>query len=254
MDYSLQRLHNGILEFKITRQDKRNAVNFGVMEGLKQALKQAKADDVRALVITGEGDQAFCSGGDLSVFHELRTEEQAYSMLSQMGHILYELATLPKPTVALINGTAVGGGCEIATACDFRIAKAGVKMGFIQGTLAITTGWGGGTLLFERIAHGDALKLLTAAHVHKAEELESIGFINRVVNEANHEAAEEFLKEELAIHSTVLSAYKQMLIRKWQETNIAERMEKETRQCAILWEADAHHEAVDRFLNKSSAK
>ncbi len=70
-------------------------------------------------------------------------------MLSKMGKILYDIATLPVPTIALINGAAVGGGCEIATACDFRLVAKDAKCGFIQGTLGITSGWGGGTYLFE---------------------------------------------------------------------------------------------------------
>ncbi|WP_203362215.1 enoyl-CoA hydratase/isomerase family protein [Bacillus sp. REN10] len=251
MEFQMEKLHNGILEFKITRPEKRNAVNFEVMEGLSQAIERAKEADIRALVITGEGEKAFCSGGDLSVFHALRTEEEAYHMLSKMGKILYELTILPKPTIALINGTAVGGGCEIATACDFRIAKAGAKMGFIQGTLAITTGWGGGTLLFERIAPYHALKLLSEAAVYRAEQLVHIGFVHRVVDKINDEVIERFLQNESTIHSSVLSAYKQIQIRKWVGSGLWERIEQEMKQCAILWEAEAHHEAVAGFLNKN---
>ncbi|WP_413789064.1 enoyl-CoA hydratase/isomerase family protein [Bacillus kandeliae] len=250
MDFQMKRLHNGILEFKITRPEKRNAVNFEVMEGLSQAIERAKETDIRALVVTGEGEQAFCSGGDLSVFHALRTEGEAYRMLSKMGKILHELTILPKPTIALINGTAVGGGCEIATACDFRIAKAGAKMGFIQGSLAITTGWGGGTLLFERIASYHALKLLSEAAIYRAEQLAHTGFVHRVVDRINEEVVERFLQNELTIHSSVLSAYKQIQIRKWASSDLWEKMDQEIKQCAILWEAEAHHEAVASFLNK----
>lgn len=252
MDYHIERLHSGVLVFKITRADKRNAVNFKVMKGLQAAIEQAKSPGVRALVVTGEGEQAFCSGGDLSVFHALRTEEEAYGMLSQMSETLYNLTVLPKPTVALINGTAVGGGCEIAAACDFRVAKVGAKLGFIQGSLAITTGWGGGTLLFERINAPHALKLLGEASVYRAEQLDQIGFINQVVDEATETEAERFLEKELSIHSNVLSAYKQIQIRRWKADDLHGRMLEEVRQCAMLWAKEDHHRAVDVFLNKES--
>src|SRR4051812_19543202 len=114
MDYIVELdEQSGILLFTIKREEKRNAVNYAVMDGLKAAVERAKKDDVRVLAITGEGEQAFCSGGDLSIFHALHTEREAYNMLAKMGDVLYKLATLPKPTVALLNGPAVGGGCEI---------------------------------------------------------------------------------------------------------------------------------------------
>src|SRR5690554_2130124 len=129
--YTLERLEDGILLFTITREDKRNAINFEVMEGLTLAIERAKEADVKILAITGEGDKAFCSGGDLSVFHELRTDEKAYEVLSKMGNILYQLTMLEKPTAAILNGLSLGGGCEIAAACDFRIGKKGIEAGFI---------------------------------------------------------------------------------------------------------------------------
>ena len=138
MDYLIHN-EDGIMTFTINREEKRNAINYAVMDGLKEVITYIKNhDDVRFLVVTGAGEKSFCSGGDLSEFHSLETEEEAFGMLNKMGQILYDLATLPVPTIALINGTAVGGGCEIATACDFRLIASHAKAGFIQGSLAIT--------------------------------------------------------------------------------------------------------------------
>ncbi|MDN4492412.1 enoyl-CoA hydratase/isomerase family protein [Ureibacillus aquaedulcis] len=245
--------NEGVITFTIDRAEKRNAVNDEVMEGFKEVITYIKGNkDVRFLVITGAGDQAFCSGGDLSEFHQLKTEEQAFGMLSKMGNILYDLATLHVPTIALINGAAVGGGCEIATACDFRLVASRVKCGFIQGTLSITSGWGGGTYLFERgLPHDRALKMLIDSKKYNAKLLYEIGWATSIFEGPKEQALEEFIGDMRKIHPDVHQAYKGIELRKWKESNIYERVMEEIRLCAKLWESDAHNEAVNRFLNKS---
>lgn len=245
--------HNGVVTFTINRENKRNAVNDEVMDGLQQVITYVKENDaVRFLVITGAGDKSFCSGGDLSVFHALETEQQAFGMLSKMADILYELATLRVPTVALINGAAVGGGCEIATACDFRIIASHAKAGFIQGTLAITSGWGGGTYLFERgLRHDQALKMLVDAVPYDAQKLYEIGWAMEVYTEGTkEEALADFIEHMSKVHPTVHHAYKEIELRKWREKNMYERVMQEVHTCAVLWESQAHHEAVNNFLMK----
>lgn len=150
------------------------------MDGLETAIHMAGKKSVKALAITGEGDQAFCSGGDLSSFHNLKTESKAFGMLSRMAALLKKLLFLRKPTIAILNGTAVGGGCELAAACDYRIAKAGIKAGFIQGTLAITTGWGGGSIIMEKMLPANAMRMLMEAKLYTEEELKELGFIHSV--------------------------------------------------------------------------
>lgn len=246
--------NDGVVTFTINREEKRNAVNDEVMDGLQEVITYIKKHQgVRFLVITGAGEKSFCSGGDLSVFHALETEEQAFGMLSKMADIMYELATLPVPTIALVNGAAVGGGCEIATACDFRLVASHAKAGFIQGTLAITSGWGGGTYLFERgLRHDRALKMLVDAKPYTAEELVDIGWATSVYFEgAREEALEDFIEHMRKIHPSVHQAYKEIELRKWRERNIYERVMEEVRTCAILWESEAHHVAVNSFLTKS---
>lgn len=245
--------NDGIVTFTINREEKRNAVNNEVMNGLKEVITYVKENNnIRFLVITGAGEKSFCSGGDLSEFHILETEEQAFGMLSKMGNILYELATLRVPTIALINGTAVGGGCEIATACDFRLMASHSKAGFIQGTLAITSGWGGGTYLFERgLRHDRALKMLVDAKPYEAQLLYEIGWAMRVFEGSKEQALDEFIAEMRKIHPSVHQAYKEIELRKWRERNMYERVMEEVRTCAKLWESEAHHEAVNSFLTKS---
>lgn len=252
MDYEIIN-EQGVVTFTIKREAKHNAINNEVMNGLREAIDYVKTNEnCNIFVITGSGDKSFCSGGDLSEFHSLRTEDEAYSMLSKMGAILYDLATLEIPTIALVNGTAVGGGCEIATACDFRLVAENAKVGFIQGTLAITSGWGGGTYLFERgLKYDDALKMLMDSKPLNTIELQKIGWASHVFTEDKSQALTDYIRNLTHIHPDVHKAYKKILLRKWNETNLYDRVFEEIRTCAVLWECDAHHEAVASFFNKS---
>lgn len=247
-------INGSIATFTITRHEMRNAVNFEVIEGLEQFIDLVYQQPTIAFaVITGEGDQAFCSGGDLSIFHSFKTAEEAFPMLERMTHVLYNLATLPVPVIALVNGVAVGGGCELATACDYRLVSSDAKAGFIQGTLAITSGWGGATLLFERNLHADvSLQLLSEANVHRAEELHVNGWATTLYEGDKQQALQAFLQTMLKRHGDVHRAYKKVMTRKWQQTNVLERMLEEAKTCSILWESDAHHEAVDKFLTRNN--
>ncbi len=252
-DYLIEEKENGLLLFTIQREEKRNAINYEVMDGLMEAIEMAKQPHIKGLAVTGAGDKAFCAGGDLSVFQDLRTAEEAYGMLSKMGNILYELLILPKPTVALMNGTALGGGCEFATACDFRVAHAGIKAGFVQGTLAITTGWGGGTILMEKLPLSNAMKMLFEAKRYTAEELQELSFVHYIYegDKANGLAAVERIFQ---LQGGVLEAYKEMIIRKWRDKDLKEKIMEEIKKCSILWADDAHHEQVDKFINKKGNK
>lgn len=252
LSYIIEKREKGYLLFTITRNEKRNAINYDVMDGLVEAIARARGSEIKALVITGEGNSAFCSGGDLSVFHLLQTEEEAYSMLSKMANILYSLLTLPKPTIALMNGTAIGGGCELVTACDFRLARQGTKAGFVQGKQSITTGWGGGSILVDKFPAPIAMKLLMEAEIHTAEYLHTSGFIDEMYDMDPTVACEKYLEKILSVDVTVLESYKMMMIRKWKESKLRERIEKEVRLCSVLWESDAHNEYVQKFIRKKT--
>ena len=250
MSYLIEKQDMGYLLFTITRSEKRNAINFDVMEGLAAAIKRSTQPDIKALVITGKDDRAFCSGGDLSVFHQLRTKEEAYGMLSKMANILYSLLTLPIPTIALINGTAIGGGCELAAACDYRLAREGIKAGFVQGKQAITTGWGGGSILAEKLPASNAMKLLMDAELETSTQLKEIGFIDALYTGNSLRACESFLGTMLKNDLSVLESYKRIWIRKWEAAKLHERIEEEVRNCSILWESELHHEYVKSFIRK----
>lgn len=254
MSYLIEERKSGYLLFTINRIEKRNAISYEVMKGLKKALELARNANVKALVITGSGDQVFCSGGDLSEFHLLETQIEAYPMLKEMSQVLYGVLTLPKPTIALMNGTAVGGGCELAIACDFRLAKNGVKAGFVQGKQAITTGWGGGSILAEKLPQSTTMKLLMEGEVHTAEYLRAVGFLDEFYDGAPLIACEKFLNKMFTLEAGVLSAYKNMYIRKYEKSKLVERIEDEVLACSFLWESEAHHQHVANFLKNKKTR
>ncbi|WP_216830886.1 enoyl-CoA hydratase/isomerase family protein [Alkalihalobacterium elongatum] len=243
---------DGIAWLIINREDKRNAVDYDVMNLLTEKLDEIEQNEEdKLVVIRGKGDQAFCSGGDLSIFHLLHTKKEAEQMLSKMGEILFRLFFFPKPTVAAINGTAVGGGCELATACDFRIAAPHAKVGFVQGTLGITTGWGASTMLFERIDQANALQMLMTAKRFGVEEAVKLNFIQQIIDAENFEAGcKEWVTPFLKQSTPVLRAYKKRFNDQFDKASVKHRFLNEIEECSTLWESDEHHAAVERFLSK----
>ncbi|MCP8970257.1 enoyl-CoA hydratase/isomerase family protein [Ectobacillus ponti] len=247
----LRRLdERGVLWATLNRPERRNAVDYDMMDEFEQLIHEIKhLPHVKALVITGAGD-AFCAGGDLQQFHALRTTEEAYPMLQRMGTVLYDLMLLPVPTIALLNGTAVGGGCEIASACDYRFAAHTATVGFVQGNLAITTGWGGAAMLLEKVRHDEAMTLLCSARRFTAHDAKDLGFIQEVFLDDVMLSCDKWIEEMLIPRAEVLRAYKESAARRWEATGLRERMVQEIRQCAQLWEGEAHHEAVAAFFRR----
>ncbi|WP_100373307.1 enoyl-CoA hydratase/isomerase family protein [Bacillus sp. FJAT-45037] len=236
----------------INREKVRNAIDDDVMDQLLEALGKAKQDESKAVIITGAGEVAFCSGGDLSVFRNLKTESEAWSMLSKMRNVLEELFYFPKLTIAALNGVAVGGGCEIATACDLRLAAPHVKVGFIQGTLGITTGWGGASMLYERLAQPIAMDMLMSSTVYRADEARALGFLQGIVlKEPFRQGVKEWLTPYVKLENAVLEAYKLRYIDKVPREQLSQRMKDEVAECAKLWESDEHHRAVERFISRT---
>ncbi|WP_017727193.1 enoyl-CoA hydratase/isomerase family protein [Halalkalibacterium ligniniphilum] len=237
---------------QLNRPEKRNAIDEEVISELLVALEIVTNDESKVVVVTGSGSEAFCSGGDLSVFHRLRTEAQAKEMLEKMGRVLLDLFYLPKLTVAALNGTAVGGGAEIATACDFRLAASHAKLGFLQGGLGITTGWGGASFLHERIGTPLSQEMLMSGQMYKSEDAKAKGFLQEIIADDKTFKAGivEWLKPYTNKDLEVLKAYKRRSLDRIPRNCMERRVANEIAECAVLWEREEHHQAVDRFLQK----
>ncbi len=248
-----QKMDKGYGVITLNRPEKRNAISEKMANAFHSTLQQARLDALKFLVITGAEDKMFCAGGDLTELHGNLTPAEAYERLRVMKGLLYELVTFPVPVICLLNGNALGGGCEIATACDFRIAKAGTSFGFVQTKLGILPGWGGGALLYEKTHPSFALQWLTEAAIYEAEKLVDKGWVHHIVDASAWHDYEQILQPY------VLKSYNQMKLLKQQYlhaisiSTLAERMEEEVRNCAELWDSPEHKQAVKQFLEKNNS-
>lgn len=238
----------GVGWIRFSRPQVRNAVNTEMMEELERQLELWRDDDqIRVLVLAGD-EKAFVSGGDLTELHLLTTAEEVYPVMSRMGRAVEKLHHWGKPTIAAVEGTAVGGGCEIAASCDFRLAAERASFGFIQSRLGITSGWGGGSRLLEQIPRDRALFWLMSGERFDAQAAERWGWVTQVFAQKGFEQEVQAFAEKLARTSLpVLRAYLK-LSRLPAKTD---RTDWEARACSQLWESDEHMEAVRLFLQRT---
>src|SRR3546814_5838248 len=132
---------DGVVTLPLCRAAKRNALSVALIEALGGMLGATRDEDMAVLVVRGEGNRAFASGGDLDELSAIRTVEAAADMSHRFRAVLEKLRSFPVPVIAALNGDAFGGGAELAMACDLRIAAGHARIGFLQGKLAISTAW-----------------------------------------------------------------------------------------------------------------
>jgi len=229
---------DGLAVITIDRPHARNAISLETMDQLEKALDGA--DGARALVLTGAGDRAFVSGGDLKELSALHTEQEASSMAFRMRTICDRIAGFATPTIAALNGHALGGGAEFAVAADIRIAADDIKIGFNQVTLEIMPAWGGAERLVTLIGYSKALLLAGAGTVLDAAEAERIGLVDKVFPRASFDAGWRGLAKALA--SRPAGEIKRVM--KGATTTEA------VTAFARLWVADEHWAAADKVMKR----
>jgi enoyl-CoA hydratase len=178
-------LENGIGQLTINRPSKLNALNTATIQELHNALESMENDEnTRAIIITGEGEKAFVAGADIAEFANFSVQEGA--QLAVQGHeLLFDfIENMRTPTVAAINGFALGGGLELAMACHFRIASDTAKMGLPEVSLGVIPGYGGTQRLPQLVGKGRAMEMIMTAGMISAEEAFRMGLVNHVVPQA----------------------------------------------------------------------
>ena len=172
-------LGEGRLRLTINRPEKRNALTMSLLDRIGETLRQMAGDQsIRVAVICASGERAFAAGGDLRELDAVRSVEDTRAMAERGRAALDAIRGFPVPVIAALNGVALGGGAELAIACDLRVAARHAEIGFIQSRLQLTTAWGGGIDLMATVGRSHALRLLTRGERVAAEEALSLGLIN----------------------------------------------------------------------------
>lgn len=178
----LTELNNGIFTITINRPDKLNALNQTVLMELDDALKNIYEDKkIKAVIITGAGEKAFVAGADIAEFISIKDDEGA-SLAKKGQDIFLKIENCPKPFVAAVNGFALGGGCELAMACHFRLASENAKFGQPEVNLGLIPGYGGTQRLTMLVGKGKAMELMMSGSIIDAAEAKNIGLVNYVVS------------------------------------------------------------------------
>ncbi|MFQ3214665.1 MAG: enoyl-CoA hydratase [Marivirga sp.] len=172
--------NNGILTITINRAEKLNALNLATIEELRLVFQEVYDDEtVKSVILTGAGEKAFVAGADISEIAELN--EMNGRKFSENGQEVFSLIEkCHKPVIAAVNGFALGGGCELAMACHFRIATPNAKFGQPEVNLGIIPGYGGTQRLAQLIGKGKALELMMTADFIAAEEAKTLGLVNHI--------------------------------------------------------------------------
>lgn len=167
---------------KINRPEVLNALNKEIMTELSQAIDIVSTDDgIKVIVITGTGERSFCAGADIRYVVNIDPiEAERYATF--IHTLLNKIENLQKPVIAAINGYALGGGCELALACDIRIASSNAKIGQTEVTIGIPPGWGGTQRLLRIVGPAKAKELIYTGKMITAEEAARIGLVNKVVS------------------------------------------------------------------------
>ncbi len=237
----------------INRPEKRNALDgptrcqfLGVLNGLRSD------SDVRVVVITGAGDKAFIAGADITEF-EGRTPVDQFRVMKAPS-IFEAVESFPKPVIAMINGFALGGGCELAMACDIRIAADSARLGQPEINLGIIPGGGGTQRLPRLVGTGTAYKLLFSGEVIPAEEALRIGLVDEVVPAAQLRERVMSLAQTIAEKSPVALQLIKEAVRASLRGPLDEGLRQETTLFALAFASEDRIEGVKAFLEKRKAE
>jgi enoyl-CoA hydratase len=249
----VEREDNGIAVLTIDRQEKLNSLNPQVVEEIRQALLGLEDDLPRVTIVTGAGEKAFVAGADIAAMNEMSPlEAKRFCELSHEAMSLLDRSLIP--TIAAVNGFALGGGCEIALACDIRIAAENALFGFPEVSLGILPGMGGTQRLPRLVGPGMAKELIFSARRIKAEEARMINLVNRIVPEGEALNVARELAGEIAANGPVAVRHAKGAANKAQDVDLTSGLEYEADQFALLFATEDAREGMGAFVEKRKAE
>jgi enoyl-CoA hydratase len=236
-----------IAVWTLARPEAKNALDSETFQELGRAIAAAEADAaLRAVVLTGEGD-TFAAGGDLRELRYATTAEQAARLADAGRQVCDGIARLRVPVIAALPGAAIGGGAELALACDLRVADARASLCFKHGRMAVTTAWGILSKLVATVGHATASRLLYAGHAVGADEALRLGLVDHVCEPGESVAHAIAWGLDVAQASPLAIAELKALL--WDAVGAAADLRAQERERFIrTWTSDDHREAVEAFF------
>lgn len=243
-----------VLRVRIERPEKHNALSRACLTALGDAFAaQAGDPGLKAAVLTGAGNKAFAAGGDLREFAALRADGEARTLFSSAHAALERIRCFPVPVVAALNGLALGGGAELALACDFRVAAPHATIGYVQARLNISSGFGGGADLMRLLGPSRGLLLALRAEPLGAAQAHAAGLIDEVAREGEtlDGCVESFLAPLIRQAPQVIRAWKAIALAERRRVDAAAAREVELDAFARTWVHRDHWAAADKALKRA---
>ena len=233
----------------INRPEKRNALNIKTREEGAAVLEQLQEDDdVRVVVITGAGDKAFIAGADIAEFAGRTALMQRAVMLGRS--LFTAIDVFPKPVIAMINGYCLGGGCELALACDLRIASEAASFGQPEINLGIIPGGGGTQRLTRLIGEGKAMEMILTGEIIDAQTAFTLGLVNHVVSADLLRAKTMEIANRIAEKSPIALRLAKEAVKLASRSNLDEGLRREVDLFALCFSSEDKNEGVGAFLEK----
>jgi len=249
MDYVTVNFDNNVATLTIDRQEKLNALDPQVVEEIGQALLELEAEGPRAIVVTGAGERAFIAGADIGAMSVMSPLEA--KRFSEIGHAAMALLDRsPIPTIAAVNGFALGGGCEVALACDIRIAAENATFGFPEVGLGILPGMGGTQRLPRLVGPALAKELIFTGRRISAEEAREVGLVNRVVAEGEALDAARELAAGISANGPLAVRHAKAAANRSLDVDLISGLEYEADQFALLFATQDAREGMNAFGEK----